>query len=45
MNGAYALDLQAVLTAASAARAPLALVIELFPDIEPFVLYAWRPPS
>lgn len=45
MNGAYALDLSAVLAAAAARRADTALVLELFPDLEPYVLYAWRPPS
>ncbi len=45
MNGAYALDLPAVLSAAAARRADPALVLELFPDLESYILYAWRPPT
>lgn len=42
-SGAYALDLPALLMAAEALGVDPALLVELFADVELFLLYAWRP--
>lgn len=43
--GAYALDLAAVLSTAQALDLDLPLIAELAGDLEPLIVYAWRPPD
>lgn len=44
-GGAYALDLTAVLATAQVLDLDLPLVAELAGDLEPLLLFAWRPPD
>ncbi|WP_171012813.1 hypothetical protein [Caulobacter sp. 3R27C2-B] len=43
MDGPYALDLGAVLFSAQVLNLDLSLIAELAEDLEPLIVYAWRP--
>lgn len=43
MDGPYALDLGAVLFSAQVLGLDLSLIAELAEDLEPLIVYAWRP--
>lgn len=45
IDGPFALDIPAVALVAQSLDLDVALMIEAAADIEPYVLYAWRPPS
>lgn len=45
MDGPFALDLPAFALFAQSLDLDVALMVEVAADIEPYILFAWRPPS
>lgn len=43
VNGPYALDLPAVALVAQSLDVDVAMTIEVAADIEPYIVFAWRP--